>query len=427
MKSRDGFYGWTVVFALSLIMGLNVSFPLYGAGVIGAYMAQDLQLDGGTLGLAFSVNSLFMGLPGPLVGYFVSRWGVRSATALGTLTLLLGALGMALWAESALRFVLGFGVVMGVGAAFGGLIAAQSGVAFWFRRRAASAMAIVLIGSSVGGFLAPSLIEWVISSNGGNWRLGWLTIAGFGGLSFLVALVFVRNRPADLGQVPDGPAASVDRQASDPRRVGHVYRTDHAWTFREAVGTRQLWFILFCALAFAGGIVLLISHGVVHLRSIGFSPATAAMALGLLPAFTLGGGMLVAVFGNRIDPRFIWSAGMLVYAAGAGLSVHPVSLAEIYLFVSLVGLGVGTSAPCMTVIIRNYYGAGAFASLLGILTPAMTIGTALAPALAGMAYARYGSYEAALYCAAGFGLAASILLLLTTPPALRATAFDGQV
>ena len=122
---ENGFYGWKLLLALSFIVATNLSFPLYGGGLIGTYMAADLHFDRSTLGVAFGIFQWMIGLPGPLVALSVHKKGVRFTLALGTSLVVIGALTMALFVHTRVQLYIVFGIIIASGAITGGAIAAR--------------------------------------------------------------------------------------------------------------------------------------------------------------------------------------------------------------------------------------------------------------------------------------------------------------
>ena len=228
------FYGWKLVAALWLILVFNLAFPAYGSSIINAYMVTDLHLDRKTLGLMFSVYMIMSGLPGPLVAAGVNRYGVRRTLVAGSLILLTGALLMAMFVSTAWQAVPIFGLLIGAGVLTGGPLAAQTGVAFWFVRRRALALAILLSAASIGGFLVAPLLDWLIAGAGGNWRVGWWLIAGLACVSALISARFVTDRPEDVGQVAHDLlviesqlAAGAPGHFEEERTKGGGFRAPH--------------------------------------------------------------------------------------------------------------------------------------------------------------------------------------------------------
>src|SRR5260370_21800537 len=76
-------------------------------------------------------------------------------------------------------------------------------------------MALTLSASGVAGLFVSRLINGVLTANGGNWRQGWTIVAGVSVLSSIIAFLFVKERPEDLGQLVDGGVG--DRQSAGGR------------------------------------------------------------------------------------------------------------------------------------------------------------------------------------------------------------------
>jgi len=415
---QTGFYGWRLLAAFWLIMLINLAFPAYGAGVINAYMAADLGLDRKMLGLPYSVYMIMSGLPGPLVAVCVNRVGVRLTLFIGSLLVLTGSLAMALFVTSGIQAALAFGLMVGTGVATGGALASQAGVATWFVRKRDLALAILYSSGGIGGFIAAPLLNRIITLAGGNWRAGWWLVGGLAIVSAVVALVFVRERPSDLGQRPDGDTAEPSRVsagsgASRPRRV-HI--TGEEWTYREAVRTPAFWLMMFAFVGGSAGFTLFMAHGVVHLQDLGHSAAAAAWSLGILTGSTLLGKVVLGLLGDRVDPRYIWASTMASFGLGLVLVVNARSTVDLYAFAMCIGYGFGGGVVCMMAVLSNYYGTRVFASIAGLAVAINTTLSAIAPFVAGRVYDQIGSYTLTFYTLAAWCFAGVLILILVRPP-----------
>jgi len=130
----------------------------------------------------------------------------------------------------------------------------------------------------------------------------------------------------------------------------------------------------------------------------------------------LGGYLLVAGIGDRIELRLILAAAMLMLCGAMVLLLHARGAVGLYAYAILLGGGFGTSFPCMMTLAAKYYGEKAFPSLLGFL---MSVGPTLgagAAVGAGYIYDRFGSYAGAFYGMSALCLAAFFLVLSMKPP-----------
>lgn len=416
--TNTGFYGWKLLAAFWVILFINLAFPMYGASVINPYMAESLKLDRKMLGLTYTVYMIMSGLPGPLVAVCVNRWGIRATLVAGSLIVVSGALAMALLVNSGLMAVVIFGLIIGTGVVTGGALPAQAGVAMWFVRKRALALSILLSAAAIGGFVATPLLDRIISSAGGNWRLGWWLIAGLGCISTVVAALFVKNHPADLGQAADGLAPRAGSDISGAHRApgGSVYTTRVDWTFGETLRAPSFWLIMLCAVGFSGSFTLFMAHGVVHLKDLGHSSATAAHSISILIISTLIGKIIFGTLGDRIEPRYIWSFFMASFGTGMLIVINATNTLDLYLYAVCVGIGFGGSMVCMMTILSNYYGSRAYAAAVGLAMAVQTTASAIAPFVAGYYYDLYGSYSWTFIALAAWCFAGGLILIFIQPP-----------
>lgn len=412
--SQRGFYGWKLLAAFWVILFINLAFPAYGSSIINAYMVSDLALDRRTLGLMVSVYMMMSGLPGPLVAMFVNRYGVRATLAYGSGVLMLGALGMATFVDTGIEAVIVFGFIVGLGVVSGGALAAQTGTAFWFIRRRALAISLILSAGGIGGFIAARALNSLISAFDGNWRAGWWLIAAMSLVSIIVALLVVIEKPEDIGQLPDGGAASeVD---SGGRKASRVHITTEEWTFKEALRSPVLWLLLFGSLGMSGGFTQAMAHAVVHLQDLGNTTDVAAKSFSILVVSTLIGKLMLGVFGDRVDPRYLWAIAVGVFGIGLLVLIDASTALSLNIYAVCIGFGFGGGLVCMMTVMSNYFGSKAYASIIGITLAVQTTVGALASFIAGDLYERQGSYTMAFTGTAILCFAGTLVLLLVKPP-----------
>ncbi|MDY0014419.1 MAG: MFS transporter [Rhodocyclaceae bacterium] len=418
-----GLSPWPLVATLCLITAINTGFTYFGGSIMNSHMAAALDLDRKSLGLAFGAYGLSLGLALPLVGLSVTRWGVRRSLLAGSLLAACGALGMGLWVKDMIGVLIAYGLVLGVGAALGGLLPAETLVAHWFRRRLALAITVMLSGTALGGFIAAPLFEAVIGAFGGNWRAGWLALAVACLLAAALAALFVTDPPADSSPAPDGapeapPASQPQREAGE--RQG-IYRTTVDWPVREALGHPCWWLVALATVWALATFGMMAGHGVVHFRDLGHDPGRAALFLAFLPLAGFAGKLVVGTLGDRVEPRFIWGGAMGLMAAGMALAVTATSAPALYGAAFLLGVGDSAAYPCMVTLLVNYFGRAAYASLMGIMLLLGTLAAAIGSLLAGVVFDHFGSYAWAFYPTAALCLLAGLMLPWVGPPRPRST------
>jgi MFS family permease len=320
--------------------------------------------------------------------------------------------------------VFAFGLLVGIGVATGAIIAAQAGVARWFVRRRALALSILYSGGAIGGFVAPPILSAITSAGPGYWRYGWWLVAALSVIAALIAIATVREHPSDVGQVPDGLAADdVHRSsagAAAARVPAFVTRTD--WAYRDALRGSYFWTMITPFVGVSAGFALFLGHGVVHLKDLGHSIQVGAWAIGTMTISGLIAKAILAAFGDRLDPRYLWA--MFCAAFGVGLIVLVGARAPQAVTVSAVclGLGFGGGIVAMMATLSNYYGTKAFASLSGLAIAINTGISSLAPIIAGRMYDLGFGYSRAFYVIAVWCIVGGAMLAVMKRPQSAATA-----
>jgi MFS family permease len=416
MSQKNGFYGWNLVGVLWLIYLINIGFVFYGSNVINTLMVQELGMSRKTLGAGFALFHLMQsGFSAPLIAFMINKKGVRFTLAFGSALTVAGAMAMATFVSSTVLFLSVFGIIIGFGVGFGGVLSVQTGITFWFEKKRALAMSIALTAAGVGGFIAAPILNTLISSAGDNWRVAWFFIAGLCSIATLVSLLFVKNRPSELGQFPDGESATSKSAEDNEAKLGHVYRTSREWTTREALKTTSLWLIFIAILGFLVPYLFCVAHGVIYLIDSGFPRSLAAVSLGLLTLFSIIGRLIGGALGDHIEPRYMWGIALLVMAGGVLSCMFAKSPVFVYLYTIFVGIGFGASFIMMPTVIGNYFGMSAFASIIGVLAPLFTIFSSSFPFVAGVIRDLTGSYSIAFAGAFIFCIVGAVAIIAVRP------------
>jgi MFS family permease len=415
MTRQSDFYGWKLLAVFWIILFANFAFPLYGASVVNTYMAEALHWDRTQLGTAYAIYQLMIGVPAPLVSFLITRKGARFTTAIGCWIVVGGALLMSSVVHTSWQTYIFYGFTMGLGAMTGGILVAQTAVNRWFNRYKGLAITIVHTGTTFGGFIAARLVDKAIRASGGNWRAGWWLMAGVSTISAVLAILFVRENPADLGQFPDGAPEENAALSAGALAKRRVHQTSEHWTLLDALRTPAIWLIIVSLLGFSAGYPLYIAHGNAHLRDLGYSPAQAASSISIMLLSALFGTLFFAAVADWIDPRLTWAVASVVFAMGMILALHASGNAGLYLYAILLGGSFGICFSAMMVLPANYYGLRGYPPVISFMMVIGTTAGALGARIAGMVFDRIHSYTPVFYCVAALSIVSAIALLMMKP------------
>ena len=414
------FYGWWLVAALWAIVLCNLVIAAYGSPAMNSAMAAQLHWNRSLTGLPYNLYTVMSGVPALLVATLVRSIGGRRTVMLGSLLIVLGAVSMATWVHDAPGACLAFGVLVGLGVAWGGPFGVQPNVVNWFVRRRALALAIVYSAGGVGGLFAARLLNRLIAAHDGNWRLGWWVYAGLALIALVIASLTIRPQPSDLGQVPDGiaegspgvptpglAAAAAERPAFITREV---------WSFREVLHSGRFWVVILALCGGSAGYTLFLSQGIPHLKDLGYTAQQAANAVSLTTGSTLLGKVALGSVGDRIDPRFVYAATLGVLGLGLVIVLNAHGTMVLNVFPILVGLGFGGGLVCMMSVLSNYYGPKVFPAAAGMSGAANTLLSFALSQSGGQIYDLVGSYAPAFYGLAAWCVVGALALCLIRPP-----------
>jgi MFS family permease len=127
-------------------------------------------------------------------------------------------------------------------------------------------------------------------------------------------------------------------------------------------------------------------------------------------------GKLAGGFGDRIDPRYLWSLSMSLFGAGLIYAPNASARADLYFLPILLGIGWGGTLVSMMTVPVNYYGPKAYAALVGIMMAIQTTSSAIAPIVAGYWFDTRGTYAPVFYVISVMCFAGAVILMLAPPP-----------
>jgi MFS family permease len=415
MTDKESFYGWKLVAALWLLDFLNMGFPLYGGAVINTYMLNEISMSRSTFGLGFTLLNLFVALPSVAVGAAIVHWGIRRSFAMGSVVILMGAAWLALAATRPWHYLLGFGVLIGTGISFGTIVPVATTVTRWFQRYRGRAMAVAFSASGFAGFFGSPVTNRILTANGGNWRQAWEVVMGVMVLSAVVAFLFVRERPEDLGQKVDGGTGT--RSAAGPLRTKSLV-TSYPWTPQQAFATPAYWLIVLGGIGCQFPFFFFTAHWLLHLRGAGVSAADAAWAMGLFTMGAVGGRLIGGLLMDRLAARYAFVLGLCCYFAGSvlALRVHPDHMWIAYAAAIFYGTGFGWTFVCMNTVTGHFYGPAAFPKVNGLTLLLTGIFCSPAGVIGGKLFDVYGNYRLAFTANMAIAAIAIAALLFATRP-----------
>jgi sugar phosphate permease len=399
-------YAW-IVFAITFITLLAASGIRSTPAVLMVPLEGEFGWSRATISLAVSINLVLFGFVGPFAAAMMDRWGIRPVVAGALLLIAAGAALTALMTVPWQLYLL-WGIVVGLGAGTMATVFAATVANRWFVQRRGLVVGLLTAASATGQLIFLPVLAWLAQERG--WRYVSLTVAICTLAVVPLVLVFLRNRPEDVGIRAYG--ASEDDPPAPPR--GNPV----AMAFRGltlASGNRNFWLLaatFFICGASTNGLIgtHLIPAGVDH----GMAEVTAASLLAVIGIFDIAGTTISGVLTDRVDSRKL----LFAYYGLRGLSLLylPVAFGSpsfaLILFIVFYGLDWVATVPPTVAIASQTFGRAAGPVVYGWVFTSHQLGAAVAASAAGLIRTVTGGYELAFIGSGLLCLLAAGLCLL---------------
>jgi MFS family permease len=372
----------------SLAVFLSGPAQTYGVSVFIDPILAEFGWSRSLISTLYSIATLAGAIPMILIGRQIDRVGNRLIMTIAAVLFGLSLLWLSV-VSGPLLVLLGLAVLRTFGSGVLTL-GARTLVPHWFVRRRGWAFSMLGISGSISLALIPRFNEALISLVG--WRHAWQIIGAIVLLGLAPVLgLFIRNRPEDVGEKPDGHDAGKRL-----RRPSLLVDAEDDWTVREAMTTRMFWAMLLAGTVPAIVLTGISFHQTSLLTARGLSPGLAASVFAAesmvaLP-ITLAAGWVV----DRHPIRYTLAAAQvaLLVALGALLAADTVALALIY--GGLRGVSTGLWAVSADVAWTSFFGKKYLGSIRGVTFAVGTVGAAIGPVPLGLVYDATGSYTGAI-------------------------------
>jgi sugar phosphate permease len=412
------FYGWYMVGAGCALQFVQSMLFTQSFGVYFAVLRDDRGWSKTELSGAAALHQVEAAILGPLLGWFIDRFGPQWVIRAGSVIFGAGFILLS-YVDSLLAFYGAF-IVTALGASLCGLFPLQVALIHWFERHRGRAISLMQIGMAAGGLVLP-VVAWAFAVWG--WRAtafasGIIIIAVCLPLSFVI-----RRRPEDIGEVMDGIGSRSRDPVSDPEKESE--ETTRDFTAREALGTPAFW-LLSLGHGFALFVVTGINtHAITHMKEgLGYTIEAASFAILLQTVAQIGGMGLGAWIGDRFDKRILCALCMLGHMSGLLFLTYATGPAMIVAYAILHGTAWGLRGPFMQAIRADYFGRSAIGMILGLSFMIIVIGQIGGPMIAGILADMTGNYRAGFTTLALLAGLGSAFFLLAKRPArpMRAAA-----
>jgi MFS family permease len=381
---------WVIAVAALLLLMVSNGLTLTGITAFDESLLREFGWSRGALKFRDLLTLVLTGLAAPFIGVAIDRFGVRPMIIAGSV--LLAAAYFAYGMISSITHVYLIHLLFAVVLVACGLNVAVILVSQWFVRHRGTAIGIALVGTSLGGMVFPPLIVHLVRD--GAWRDAFQLLAIVPVVTLLVG-AFLARPPQAFGLA----ALGAD---NPPRQGGGVPDPAVDLSYPEALRTVTFWALAFTAMMTFYAMLSASAHLFLHMRDMGFEPAVAGRALGVMFGMALVGKFAFGLLSDHLPQKLVFLANIGVMFVGS-LVLATLQPGLIWIAIGLFGLGWGGLYTLLQLQAINSFGLTAAGKILGTITVLDAIGGGLGIWLTGVMFDRFGSYQVA------FGLIAGLL------------------
>ena len=388
------YFGWyvlaTTIFIAFVTTGARSSF-----GIFVIPMSEEFGWSRTTISVAAATGYLVNGISQPFAGQLLDRLDGRKVILSGLVITGLATVALSLTFNFLfLVFMFGFVLSPALSAASGTNILTL--LSRWFRRKRATVMGMNIAGSSLGGLLLVPFGMYLLQAT--NWRMTWVAL----GLIVLVlamplALVFIRNHPAERGLLPDGdpvpPGGLSNSQVAQTNITDQQRGAFEVDRWQQSFHSPPMWQISFAFTICGITTGILSAHFVPYAIDQGISPSIAAIIFGYMMGLNavgaIGAGILADRFGRKNVLGAVYSLRGVSYVI---LLLVPGSTG-FWVFATLSGFSWSASPPLTASLTADVYGLRALGAISGVSYMCHQVGAFISILLAGYLYDVTGSYD----------------------------------
>ncbi len=391
-SSHRYYAGWTMIGFSAAAQFMSAPGQSYSVSAFKKPMQDSLGISETNLSLAYFVATIVSGLALPWTGRLIDRYGARVVLPAAASLLAIACFVMSAVSNVPSLYI-GFTLIRCLGQGAMWLVGTWI-VGEWFLRKRGLATAVSGLGNSMSVMLFPVLNYYLIAEFGWQttWKILGIVVAG---TIVIPAVLFLRDRPEDMGLHPDG-IDPKDSSNSVPNASDDALATEDAWSLSEVLANATFWKLLsvgVCTGMIGTGLVfhqetILAEHGIS--KKLAMWLITIQATIGTLAAFWAGR------LTERIAPQRLLALAMLMESMAVAVIYFMPVWTLVFAFAILSGLHGAILRTAGTIVWVNFYGRQNQGVIRGAAMSAMILAAAIGPMPLAMSNDTFGTYDPVL-------------------------------
>ena len=364
MKFNFWYRGYNIVLVSLLFQGIIFGSTFYCFTLWIDYYAETFNSSRAQIVSLIIIFQIGVGCFAPVAGYILDRFNSTVVISIGVVLSFLGFLLLS-YAGNFFHSMLIYGVILVLANSFAGTLAAQTIVSKWFLQRKATFVAVVSLGTSIGGLVVPQIASYLLESN--SWQEAHRFIAYITLASLLpLVIIFVRV----------SPISKRIRSLAKRKNTKDSNLDQFIWTPKQVFRQRTFWILTLCMLPLIAGFSSF-QHNIGPLiGELGLNTQAASYTVSSMAGAMLLAKLLFSLSVEKIDHRVLfWFAGGSQVAALLIMTIGATNFQAIILSSILFGISAGSILPLMGAIISTRFGSESFGMISGLAGPFLLFAT----------------------------------------------------
>ena len=223
-------YAW-VMAAVTFVVLLMTAGIRATPGILIVPLEEEFGWNRAVISLSVAINIALFGLIGPFAASVMDRFGLRRIV-LAAIALLSVAVALSTRMHSQWQLIVLWGLLVGTGTGVTSMVLAAVVATRWFDERRGLVLGALSAANATGQLVFLPALAKITESSG--WRNATLVVAAAGGATFVAVLLFMRDRPEDMGLRPygqrsDAAAAIASRPLAPIEALRHAMESRAFW------------------------------------------------------------------------------------------------------------------------------------------------------------------------------------------------------
>ncbi len=391
MTTKSRINPWIIVWlcfaTLSIVMSARQS-----VSVMTDEWANTLGWSKTFIGSGQSVALIMVAIFSPVAGNLADRFGARIMLVAGLLLVGTGLLAFAAVPVAAI-FIIGYGLIAGVGFATANMHLISTALAKLFKENRGLATGIANSGATAGQFITVPLLA--IGLRSFSWR--WSIIAAAAACALMALVIWVMLKPTEE------EAAQKSETISD----------EPLWTRLKFLLTNPTFHILYwsffiCGITTTGAIE---THFLPYAAYCGFPPVPASGIYGLTAAINFAAMFLSGYLTDRVNRPLLLGSIYLVRSLSFIVLMNVgTSYEMMFLFAVIYGIFDYSTVPPTASLVASHLGLKIMGLAMGLISGGHALGGALGAFLGGYLFDLFARYTEMWWFAFGTAILAGLMV-----------------